>query len=251
MAPKPKRPPIPTPSVTATIARRWGGSGRDGLGAYLVRPESHPATSVIYHNADFVAVNDIYPKSSAHTLLLPRDPIRSAQHPFEALQDPEFLAAVRVEVAKLRSLAAKELQRRFGATSAAETRRQAVLDGDGDGDNDGEQEAELPPGRDWEAEIKVGIHAHPSMSHLHIHVLSREMFSPSLKHRKHYNSFNTPFFVDISDFPLADDDPRLDPDRERYLRRDMVCWRCGRNFRNQFKALKDHLQVEFEEWRRE
>ncbi|CAI4210235.1 unnamed protein product [Parascedosporium putredinis] len=221
MAPKPKRPP---PSVTATIARRWGGSGRDGLGVYLVRPESHPATSVIYHNADFVAVNDIYPKSSAHTLLLPRDPTRSAQHPFEALQDPEFLAAVRAEVAKLTSLTAKELQRRFGATSAAEARRQA---------------------------IKVGIHAHPSMSHLHIHVLSREMFSPSLKHRKHYNSFNTPFFVDINDFPLADDDPRLDPDRERYLRRDMVCWRCGKNFRNQFKALKDHLQVEFEEWKHE
>ncbi|PKS05259.1 hypothetical protein jhhlp_008630 [Lomentospora prolificans] len=247
MAPKPKPLP-PSPSATA-IARRWGGIGRDGLGAYLTRPESYPSTSVIYYNDHFVAVNDIYPKASVHTLLLPRSPVFSARHPFDAFRDPSFLAAVKEEVAKLKVLVAKELQRRFGAGSAAESRRQSILNGDVemDDDNDGE----LPPGRDWEAEVKVGIHAHPSMNHLHVHVLSREMFSPSLKHRKHYNSFNTPFFVDIADFPLANDDPRLHPEREQYLRRDLVCWRCGRNFKNQFKALKEHLEVEFREWKRE
>jgi len=248
MAPKPKRPPPPSPSPTAAIARRWGGISRDGLGAYLQHPETFPSTRVIYYTDDFVAVHDLYPKASVHTLLLPRKATFSDQHPFDAFLDPAFLAAVKVEAAKLKRFVAKELQRRFGAESAAEARRQAVLDGEVELEGDDE---ELPPGRDWEAEVKVGIHAHPSMNHLHVHVLSRDMFSPCLKHRRHYNSFNTPFFVELADFPLADDDPRLHPGREQYLRRDMVCWRCGRNFKNHFKSLREHLETEFEEWKRE
>ena len=87
------------------------------------------------------------------------------------------------------------------------------------------------------------------MSHLHIHVFTRDMHSPSLKHRKHYNSFNTPFLVDVADFPLRDDDPRRDTKEEGYLRRDLKCWRCGKNFGNQFQKLKEHLEREFEEWK--
>lgn len=32
---------------------------------------------------------------------------------------------------------------------------------------------------------------------------------------------------------------------------DLICWRCGKNFRRKFKKLKDHLAVEFDAWKQE
>ncbi|KAL1969707.1 hypothetical protein VTN77DRAFT_8260 [Rasamsonia byssochlamydoides] len=216
---------------------------RDALGAYIEKPESYPPSTVVYYNDDFVAINDLYPKSSLHLLLLPRDPEKSLMHPFDAFEDTEFLDKVRAEVKKLRALAAGELRRRYGKESAQERARQEAMDKDPPVD-------ELPPGRDWEREIMSGIHAHPSMNHLHIHVLSVDRHSDRLKHRKHYNSFTTPFFIDLDDFPLAKDDVRRHPGREGYLKRDFICWRCGRNFGNKFQELKNHLEEEFQEWKR-
>jgi len=46
----------------------------------------------------------------------------------------------------------------------------------------------------WE-DFKVGFHAEPSMQRLHLHVISRDFVSPSLKTKKHWNSFNTDLFV--------------------------------------------------------
>lgn len=169
---------------------------------------------------------------------------------------------------------------------------------------------QVPPGRDWESEVLVGVHTHPSMNHLHVHVLSRDRHSERMKHRKHYNSFATPFFVPVEEFPLRSGDARwgalhggwrgarerlaglgvdVDVDvgadgrgggagadacagteseeegkdsddqqdsrtpekLEDYLSRDLACWRCGRNFGNQFARLKAHLGEEFEAWKRE
>ncbi|KAK1729855.1 HIT domain-containing protein [Colletotrichum acutatum] len=222
-------------------------TSRDGLGVYIENPSSFPASRVIYHNDDFVAINDLYPKASVHTLLLPRSPKHTLLHPFEAFDDPEFLATVQNEVLKLKELVAKELQRRFAKESKAEADREAVLDGRAEPTG-----TELPKGREWHAEIITGIHAHPSMNHLHVHVLSRDMYSVCLKHRKHYNSFNTPFLVDVADFPLAPDDPRRHPGHEGYLmKRDLVCWRCKDNFKNHFAKLKEHLSEEFVVWKKE
>ena len=234
-----------------------------GLGAYIADPSSFPPSTVIYENTDFVAIHDKYPKATVHVLLLPRSAQHSLLHPIEALSaDAEFLSAVRAEAAKLKALAARELQRRLGHCSKAEAAREAVLNGDADPDamavdldagtenNDGETSTRvaLPPGRDWEAEIRVGVHAVPSMSHLHIHVMSRDMHSRTMRHRKHYNSFNTPFLIDLNSFPLDETDPRRNTKREGYLDWDMVCWRCGKNFKNRFARLKEHLEDEFKEW---
>lgn len=216
---------------------------RDGLGVYIKRPESYPPSVVVYHNDDFVAIHDKFPKSSLHLLLLPRDPSKFYKHPFDAFDDAEFLDKVRTEVRKLRTLAAAELRRRLGKYSAQERARQEAMDQD-------PPVEDLPPGRDWEREIMVGIHAHPSMTHLHIHVMSVDRYSDRLKHRKHYNSFSTPFFVDVEDFPLAQDDVRRHPGREGYLNEDFICWRCGRNFKDRFQKLKDHLEMEYEEWKK-
>ncbi|KAL8418633.1 hypothetical protein RB594_002017 [Gaeumannomyces avenae] len=222
--------------------------GRAGLGAYLDEPKAWPGSRVIFHTAGHVAIHDLYPKSLIHCLLLPRAPAKRALHPFDALDgsDPEFLAETRAQAARLRSLVAAELRRRLGRDSAAEAARNAVLDGTADAEADG---GLLPEGRDWEAEVRVGVHAVPSMDHLHIHVLSPDMAGSGMKKKNHYLSFNTPFFVDLADFPLAADDPR----RQGGLIKmhPMACWRCQKDFGNKFEALKRHLAEEFEEWKKE
>jgi aprataxin len=219
---------------------------RSGLGAYIVAPDKYEASRVIFYNDNVVAINDLYPKSSVHCLLLPRAEKYQLMHPFDAFEDADFLATVRVEAAKLKSLVGKELRRKYGKFSKQEEAREAVLNGDIEL-ADGEA---LPSGRDWEAEVKVGIHAHPSMNHLHVHVMSTDRYSESLKHRKHYNSFATPFFVELDAFPLEEDDRRRHPGREGYLNSDMKCWRCGQNFGNKFARLKEHLALEFEAWKK-
>ncbi|KAI9834278.1 MAG: aprataxin-like protein [Phylliscum demangeonii] len=252
--------PYPAKTVTLAAARhdRHAGpvvfSGREGLGAYVHEPTAFPPERVIYHDANFVVINDLYPKASVHTLLLARNPRRNRLHPFEALDpatDAGFLAEVQAEVRKLRRLVAKELQRRFGRGSALDQARQRALDEDHAGHDGGDHERPLPPGRDWSRSVISGIHASPSMSHLHIHVLSVDRVSEHVRQRNHYNSFATPFLVDVADFPLAAADPRRHPARHGYLHRDLVCWRCGRNFGNRFARLKEHLLLEQEAWMRE
>lgn len=223
--------------------KRAPGGPRDALGAYIENPGSFSSNVVVYHNEEFVIIHDRFPKSSLHLLLLPRDPDKTRLHPFDALEDTRFLSKVQTEAKKVRALAATELRRKYGKDSAQDKKRNEALDTEPPPD-------ELPSGRDWEQEIMCGVHAYPSMNHLHIHVMSVDRFSERLKHRKHYNSFSTPFFVNIDDFPLAKDDVRRHPGRQGYLQRDFICWRCGRDFGNQFAKLKTHLEEEFNEWKR-
>lgn len=228
--------------------------GRDALGAYISSPSTFPPSTVLSHSEHFVTLHDRFPKSSIHLLLLPRDPVKSRLHPFAAFAaDPEFLATVRREIAALKRLVAAELKRKFGAFSTLERRREEVLGRNEDRRLAGEKEEEVelvPEGRDWSQDVMAGVHAGPSMNHLHVHVLSRDFVSDRMRHRKHYNSFHTPFFVDVDDLPLAESDPRRHPGRERYLAQELRCWRCGKGFGNRFQQLKVHLEEEFETWKR-
>lgn len=220
--------------------------GRDGLGAYSYDPAAFPPSRVITYNDSYVVVNDLYPKSSVHALLLPRSP-KNLLHPFEAFEDADLLAATITEANKLRALVAGELRRRYGKFSKQEQARERALNGEVEIPEGGE----LPPGRDWEKEVMVGIHAHPSMNHVHVHVLSVDRHSEYLRSRSHYNSFSTPFLVPLDAFPLSKDDPRRHPGREGYLNRDLKCWRCEKEFGRSFVNLREHLALEFEEWKRE
>ncbi|KAL4807656.1 HIT-like domain-containing protein [Aspergillus unguis] len=244
LSPKNKQPKRDSGSLTKDIPRKKHGgfSARDALGSYIAKPESYPPSVVVYHNDDFVVIHDMFPKATLHLLLLPRDPAKTLVHPIDAFDDAEFLAKVKEEAKKVCTMAAAELRRKHGKYSALDRERREALDAEPAPES-------LPAGRNWSQEIMCGIHAHPSMNHLHVHIISVDRYSDRLKHRKHYNSFSTPFFIDIGDFPLAKDDPRRDPDRQGYLRRDFICWRCGRDFGNQFSALKRHLEEEFDAWR--
>ncbi|RDW78611.1 DNA 5'-adenosine monophosphate hydrolase [Aspergillus mulundensis] len=245
LSPKIKQPKHNSGSSSKDIPRKAHGGfhARDGLGAYIAKPESYPSTTVVYYDDDFVVIHDMFPKSTLHLLLLPRDPEKTLVHPVQAFDDAKFLEKVKKEVNKVRTLAASELRRKYGKYSVRDRERIEALDVEPPVET-------LPAGRDWEQDIMCGIHAHPSMNHLHVHIISVDRYSDRLKHRKHYNSFSTPFFIDINDFPLALDDPRRDPDRQGYLRRNFICWRCHRDFGNQFAALKKHLEEEFDEWKR-
>ncbi|KAF5877112.1 putative histidine triad nucleotide binding protein [Botrytis fragariae] len=224
--------------------------GRAGLGAYLSDPSSHPASLMIYHNSSFVAIHDLYPKSSVHALLIPREEKWNSMHPRIALSNPEFLEMVRPEAEKLKGIVASELRRKYGPESAEDLQRQKILNGEVNLDDD----AEMPEGRNWEKDIMIGIHMHPSMDHLHIHVLSVDRYSSCLKKRKHYNSFATPFFVHLSEFPLSEErQEALDRKGQgkAWLEDNLKCWRCGMQFGNKFARLKQHLELEFDEWKKQ
>ncbi|KNG88617.1 histidine triad nucleotide binding protein [Aspergillus nomiae NRRL 13137] len=223
LAPKPKHAKYAKdgPSKDSSNKRAIGGP-RDGLGAYIAKPESFPSSVVVYHNET----------SSRFTTFSQNQ-----------LSIYFYFRGMLPKPVSILSKPAAELRRRYGKGSAQDKERQEALSADPPLD-------ELPPGRNWEQEIMCGIHAHPSMNHLHIHVISVDRYSDRLKHKKHYNSFSTPFFVPIDDFPLAQDDVRRHPGREGYLRRDYTCWRCGREFGNKFSELKIHLEKEFDEWKR-
>ncbi|KAF2838028.1 HIT domain-containing protein [Patellaria atrata CBS 101060] len=246
-----------SPSETRP-SRKLDFSRRDGLGAYTADPESFKGSRVVYHNENFVVINDLFPKSEVHLLLLPRDTSKQLLHPFEAFKDPDFLALVKAEMIVVREYAAKELKRRFRQNSRSEQVREAVLEKallenlDLDPTDDSQVAAlDLPPGRDWHASLISGVHASPSMNHLHVHVLSTDRHSECMKHRKHYNSFATPFLVPVEDLPLQEDDLRWHPGRAGYLDENMRCWRCRKDFGNKFKRLKEHLEEEFESWKSE
>lgn len=240
----PKSKPKPSTTNSKTLGPSLAFPGRDGLGAYLADPASFPPSRVIYHTEKWVVINDLYPKSSVHILLLPRDKSKNLLHPFEALEDRQFLVDVQAEIKKLRVLVAKELRRRYSKFSAQEKERDDPLSAD-------LVSEELPTGRDWGKDVISGVHAHPSMNHLHVHVLSRDRVSDCLKKKIHYNSFNTPFLIDVQDFPLDKDDVRRHPGKQGYLDSDLKCWRCGKTFGNKFARLKEHLAEEFEQWKRE
>ena len=249
-SPSKKQPHSSTPQ--SDPARITAFLGRDGLGAYITNPSSFPPSRVIYYDDKWVVINDLYPKSSIHLLLLPRDPAKKLLHPFDAFEDLAFLSEVQAEVRKVRALVAKELHRRFGKFSALDQMRQKALDTlDTSMDTDTMPPANIPPGRDWSSSIISGIHAGPSMNHLHVHVMSIDRHSECMRHRKHYNSFSTPFFVPVEDFPLGKGDPRRHPGRAGYMEMNLVCWRCGKGFGIKFARLREHLGQEFESWRKE
>lgn len=240
MSPKPKVPVSESKPYKPKVSFY---AGRDGLGAYTAEPSAFGPERMIYFNDDFAVINDLYPKSTVHTLVLPRHE-RNALHPFDAFEDPVFLESVKQETAKVKVLVASELRRRFGRFSASDKPRIEAMEAD-------EVPHELPTGRDWSKDVISGIHAHPSMNHLHVHVMSRDMVNNCMTHRRHYESFCTAFLVPLEAFPLAQDDPRRHPGRSGIINQDLGCWRCGSNFGNKFTKLKAHLDEEFDAWKRQ
>ncbi|EGS21829.1 uncharacterized protein CTHT_0036990 [Thermochaetoides thermophila DSM 1495] len=234
----------PPRSLAEKAGKVIGGVWRGALGPFIEHPEKYP-DQVLRVTEHTVLIKDRYPKATIHLLLLPRSKEHNLLHPHTAMADPAFLKIMRAEAETAAQLAAAELQRLLGRFSEKNRSRNEAIDACVPFD-------ELPPGRDYRKDIRVGTHAHPSMAHVHVHIISRDMRSESLKRVKHYNSFNTPFFIPLEDYPLGEEDERWSTSyQNNNLTGDMVCWRCKKNFGHKFAELKRHLEEEFEAWKRE
>lgn len=53
----------------------------------------------------------------------------------------------------------------------------------------------------------------------------------------------------LNEFPLEEGSGRFHPGD--WPNWDMLCWRCGKNFKNKFVKLQEHLEEEFTEWEKE
>ncbi|KAK5103493.1 aprataxin-like protein [Lithohypha guttulata] len=227
---------------------------QNGLLPYVHQPESCTPGTIVRTTENTVLIRDAFPKGLVHLLLIPRDPEWYVLTPFEAFSPASterqkldkhmaFLQLIREEAGSAANLAASELSRLVSPHSTSCKARHDALEGD-------DPPATLPEGRDFRSEIKIGVHAQPSMATLHIHIMSGENHSDKLKNKKHYNSFNTNFFIPLDDFPLMEDDNLMDKvEQDSLVKGDMKCWRCGKNFGNKFKQLKEHLEDEYNAWR--
>merc|ERR1712029_436543 len=103
---------------------------------------------------------------------------------------------------------------------------------------------QVPPGTT--PGVRMGFHAVPSMSRLHLHVISQDFDSPCLKHKKHWNSFNTDYFVpwEIIVDQLETNNKVLPADTSQtnqWLKRDLQCHKCQYKPKN-LPDLKSHIR---------
>lgn len=80
------------------------------------------------------------------------------------------------------------------------------------------------------------------MRQLHLHVISQDFDSSHFKHKKHWNSFNTPFFrdsLDVIEEVDKDEKARLNDD-ESMLSMELRCHRCKSTYPN-IPHLKAHI----------
>lgn len=90
-----------------------------------------------------------------------------------------------------------------------------------------------------------GYHSEASMHHLHLHVISNDMNSSCLKTKKHWNSFNSDFFLHSKGVieNLKRNGKVLLPLSEKckeYLNTPLKCNQCNFSAKN-MPGLKTHL----------
>ncbi|KAJ3486610.1 hypothetical protein NLI96_g4134 [Meripilus lineatus] len=195
-------------------------------------PASIPSSVLFEHTAKSITIIDAYPKSRFHFLILPR---ASAYPPLTVSnlanlrsllkcdkdRAKEVLTDLSEDAKRIRTCIEEEMVKRFGFKWA----------------------------------IWTGFHSVPSMEHLHLHVISADLCSPSMKVKKHYNSFHPKlgFFLSLDDvLSWFDATPSYfqtvsqlkKTEYEPYLKEDLSCFHCSESFKNMPK-LKEHLQ---EEW---
>ena len=94
--------------------------------------------------------------------------------------------------------------------------------------------------------FRMGYHAVTSMKQIHMHVISQDFNSVCLKHKKHYNSFTTAFFLDVN-FVISEltCKGRVIMDTAKYedmLKQPMICHVCKTAIKN-IPDLKRHLKL--------
>lgn len=174
------------------------------LAKFKKHPEKYPKW--IYFEDEHVRViYDPYPKANVHLLVLPLNDLL----PFQV---SEFTLINLPELKKVHNIAR-------GIAKSIDERHSVEL---------------------WNC--KIGYHARPAMIDLHLHIITQDFDSESLKNKKHWNSFNTEWFVPIDkvESDLLEHGLVLIPDLTDCLKRPLKCHRCGEEFRF-LPRLKEHL----------
>ncbi|KAF6170376.1 hypothetical protein GIB67_014306 [Kingdonia uniflora] len=90
--------------------------------------------------------------------------------------------------------------------------------------------------------FRLGYHSDPSMRQLHLHVISQDFNSTHLKNKKHWNSFNSLFFLDsvnVIEEISKHGRPKLN-DGDNLLAMELRCHRC-RSAHPNIPRLKSHI----------
>lgn len=90
----------------------------------------------------------------------------------------------------------------------------------------------------------IGYHAVPSMARLHLHVISDDFNSPSLKTKKHWNSFTTDYFIPseliISELEAGEIKLMSNIRAKELLNTNLKCHKCSYLPKN-MPDLKNHI----------
>ncbi|KAG5365489.1 Aprataxin-like protein [Yarrowia sp. C11] len=187
-------------------------SWKYALGQYIEKPQKFPK-DVFLDTPDFVVINDAFPKSHIHYLVLPKG-VKPDTHPLKAFEDNELYEKTLDMVEKVEKMVAVEFIRSKGYSKYVK--------------------------------IQSGIHSVPSMNHVHVHVMTTDLSSPRLKNRTHFNSFKTDFFVPfrtIPDLKVSNLDSWM-ASQEKLIKGDIVV--DGENYGNKFAKAKRRLDEDFE-----
>ncbi|XP_061585669.1 aprataxin [Cololabis saira] len=95
--------------------------------------------------------------------------------------------------------------------------------------------------------FRTGYHAIPSMSHVHLHVISQDFDSPCLKHKKHWNSFTTDYFMESHDvIQMLETNGKVvvKEGTSDMLKLPLRCHVCHKEL-STIPALKEHLKSHF------
>ncbi|KAF7845305.1 Transcription factor bHLH140 [Senna tora] len=90
--------------------------------------------------------------------------------------------------------------------------------------------------------FRLGYHSAPSMRQLHLHVISQDFESKHLKNKKHWNSFNTAFFLDSVNViqEVSKNGKATLKDDDKLLSMELRCHRC-RSAHPNIPRLKSHI----------
>jgi aprataxin len=194
-----------------------GGDWRNALGR-IMRELPRCRRLVFAETRDVVVVYDRYPKARVHLLALPRPSAR-----LEVEGGPAALRATPETLATLAAL------KRVGEWVAVGLRRRLGAEAGG------------------ALGVRCGFHAQPSLSYLHMHIVSQDFDSPHLKHKHHWNSFTSPFFLEpdaLADMVRAGTNALLTSTRAAefaaLLDRPLACHVCRAEVRT-MPRLKEHV----------
>ncbi len=95
------------------------------------------------------------------------------------------------------------------------------------------------------SKFRMGYHAIPSMKQVHMHLISQDFDSDTLKHKKHWNSFTTRFFIDSKRLiAMLEDHGSVFFDKHEYealLAVELKCCFCGLEIKT-MPSLKSHIK---------